>query len=237
MRNLAQDIKHCEKRANEALAKLAFAEPVTHVYNPLVYAARPHHVYLERFVSHRPKALLLGMNPGPYGMVQTGVPFGEVAMVRDWLGINEAVDQPKVEHPKRPVLGFECTRSEVSGRRLWGWAQERWGSPEAFFSDCFVHNFCPLVFMGETGRNITPDKLKKDERDALYAICDSLLRHIIAVIEPSAVVGVGVFAEERALKLGLDVPVYRIPHPSPASPAANRGWSAMANTAFDALPL
>ena len=237
MQNLAQNIEYYENLANEALGKLVFAEPVTHVYNPLVYAAKPHRVYLERFVSHRPKALLLGMNPGPYGMVQTGVPFGEVAMVRDWLGINEPVDQPAIEHPKRPVLGFECTRSEVSGRRFWGWAQERWGSPDAFFDECFVHNFCPLVFMAETGRNITPDKLKKEEREALYAICDDLLGQVIELIEPSAVVGVGVFAEERALKLGLDVPVYRIPHPSPASPAANRGWSAMANTAFDALPL
>ncbi len=237
MQNLAQNIKDCENWANQGLAQLVFSEPVTHVYNPLVYAARPHHVYLERFVSHRPKALLLGMNPGPYGMVQTGVPFGEVAMVRDWLGINEPVDKPEIEHPKRPVLGFDCTRSEVSGRRLWGWAQERWGSPDVFFDDCFVHNFCPLVFMAETGRNITPDKLKKDEREALYSICDDLLRQVIELIEPRAVVGVGVFAEERALKLGLDVPVYRIPHPSPASPAANRGWSAMANKAFDALPL
>lgn len=237
MQNLAQNVEQCEKLANNALAKIVFAEPVTHVYNPLVYAARPHNVYLERFVSHRPKALLLGMNPGPYGMVQTGVPFGEVAMVRDWLGINEPVDQPEIEHPKRPVLGFECTRSEVSGRRLWGWAQERWGSPDAFFKDCFVHNFCPLVFMAETGRNITPDKLKKDEREALYSICDDLLRQVVELIEPGAIVGVGVFAAERALKLALGVPVYRIPHPSPASPAANRGWSAMANSAFDTLPL
>ena len=34
------------------------------------------------------RVVFLGMNPGPFGMAQVGVPFGEVAAVRDWLRID-----------------------------------------------------------------------------------------------------------------------------------------------------
>src|SRR5688572_32536315 len=95
------------------------------------------------------------MNPGPFGMAQTGVPFGDVAMVRDWLGIVAAVAKPRDEHPKRPVLGFECQRSEVSGARLWGWARARFGTPQRFFERFFVANYCPLAFMESSGANRT----------------------------------------------------------------------------------
>ena len=107
------------------LEPLKFSPPVTHVYNPLVYARAPHDQYLQRFAASKKRVLYLGMNPGPYGMAQTGVPFGEVSMVRDWLGIEAAVKRPADEHPKRPIAGFACTRSEVSGARLWGSLKER----------------------------------------------------------------------------------------------------------------
>ena len=237
MPDLAAKAIEIEARANAALSELTFDAPVTHVYNPLEYAQEAHRLYLDRFLKRRPKALLLGMNPGPYGMAQTGVPFGEIAAVRDWLGITADVAKPAVEHPKRPIEGFNCKRSEVSGRRLWGWAESRWGSPDRFFDACFVHNYCPLVFMADTGRNITPDKLKKSERDAVYTICDQLLAEMVELIQPQRIVGVGAFAEQKALAVCGAYPVSRMPHPSPASPAANRGWDEMANAVFDELGL
>src|SRR6478609_6272568 len=121
----------------QALAPLRFGAPVTHVYNPLEYAGTPLRQYLERYGSTPKEVVLVGMNPGPFGMVQTGVPFGEVALVRDWLGIEAPVGKPAREHPKRPVDGFACKRSEVSGARLWGWARETFGSPERFFERFF----------------------------------------------------------------------------------------------------
>ena len=101
---------------SERVARLRFADPVCCVYNPLEYARAPHELYLDRYGGGRKEVLLLGMNPGPFGMVQTGVPFGDVAMVRDWLGIDGPVAKPRDEHPKRPVLGFECRRTAVSGK-------------------------------------------------------------------------------------------------------------------------
>ena len=192
------DAKSISRRLCREVDRLEFAPPVTHVYNPLRYARARHEEFLERHADPRAKALLLGMNPGPFGMAQTGVPFGEIDAVRRWLGIEGKVGRPENEHPKRPVQGFACTRNEVSGRRLWGWAEERFGKPRRFFRRFFVWNYCPLAFLEETGRNRTPDKLPAAERDALFEVCDDALRRIVAWLQPEQVVGIGRFAMDRA---------------------------------------
>ncbi len=208
-------------------AALEFAAPVAYVYNPLDHAKRPYAQYVRRFADGRRRVLFLGMNPGPWGMVQTGVPFGEVALVRDWMGIEAKVDRPAREHPKRPVDGFACTRSEVSGARLWGAIAEHWGTPERFFAHHFIANYCPLVFMEESGRNRTPDKLPAREREPLFEACDHALRRTVEILEPEWIIGVGGFAADRAEQVleGFDVRFGRVLHPSPASPIANRGWA------------
>ncbi|MHB8765895.1 MAG: uracil-DNA glycosylase family protein [Deferrisomatales bacterium] len=220
-----------------ALGALRFGPPVTHVYNPLLYARPPHDLYWQRFGGDPKEAVLVGMNPGPFGMAQTGVPFGEVAAVRDWLGIETPVGRPEQEHPKRLVLGFSCPRSEVSGRRLWGWARARFGTPERFFARFFVVNYCPLLFVEESGRNRTPDQLPAVEREPLFAACDRALRAAVELLGPRMVVGVGAFAEGRAREAlaDLGVRVGRISHPSPANPAANRGWEALVEAELEGL--
>lgn len=219
-----------------ALSALRFRTPVAYVYNPLIYARAPYARYVERFGASRKQVLLLGMNPGPFGMAQTGVPFGEVASVRDWLGIEGPVGKPEREHPKRPVAGFACHRAEVSGQRLWGWARRRFGSPERFFARYFVTNYCPLLFLEAGGANLPLDKLPRDEQRAIAVHCDHALREIVRQLAPECVLGVGRFAERRAaLALaGMNVRVGFIPHPSPASPAANRGWEDSAERALAA---
>jgi single-strand selective monofunctional uracil DNA glycosylase len=218
-----------------ATARLSFGPPVAVVYRPLDYARAPHEDYLRRFARPGVRALLLGMNPGPFGMTQTGVPFGEVAAVRDWLQVRGAVRKPAHEHPLRPIEGFACARSEVSGRRFWGWARERHVEPERFFARYFVWNWCPLAFLAEGGRNLTPDKLPAAEREPLAAACDRALRELVLWLRPEFVLGVGAFAAARArTALGADAPrLGSILHPSPASPAANRGWAAQAQRALE----
>jgi single-strand selective monofunctional uracil DNA glycosylase len=220
------------RRLRDEVDTLSFAAPVTHVYNPLRYAWTPHRKYLERYGKGPKEALLLGMNPGPFGMVQTGVPFGEVSFARDWLGLEGRVTRPQHEHPKRPIQGFACTRKEVSGARLWGWAQNRFGQPEPFFARFFVWNYCPLAFMEDSGRNFTPDKLPRAERDALYAVCDAALVKAVAALSPKIVIGIGGFAAKRAQAALGDIPIAVAPHPSPASPLANRGWAPIFETAL-----
>lgn len=210
----------------EALKGVRFAPPVTHVYNPLEYAWAAHEKYLRRYAASRKRVIFLGMNPGPFGMAQTGVPFGEIAAVRDWLGIHVPIGAPPQQHPKRLVRGFDCSRTEISGQRLWQLFRVRFGTPAKFFADHFVANYCPLAFMEESGCNRTPDKLPPDERLPLFKFCDQHLRQVIAALEPEWLIGIGDFAMKRAQQIfPEDNPkIARILHPSPASPAANRDW-------------
>ena len=234
----------------DAAARLRFAPPVSHVYNPLAYAFAMHAEYLRRFAGGRKEVLFFGMNPGPWGMAQTGVPFGEVSIVRDWLRLREPIGVPRPMHPKRPVEGTACRRSEVSGKRLWGAFRSRFGTPERFFRRHFVANYCPLLFLEESGRNRTPDKLPGAERAALAAACDQHAAAVLRALEPRCVVGVGRFARrqlERVLA-GLESPgaggrprravqLVELLHPSPANPRANRGWEAELQELMQSLGL
>ncbi len=219
------------------MLRLKFGPPVTHVYNPLVYAWAPHEAYLRKYFTAPKRVIFLGMNPGPFGMVQTGVPFGEIPAVRDWLKIHGPVTRPKQEHPSRPISGFDTLRSEVSGRRLWGLFAERFGAADEFFATHAVVNYCPLAFLESTGRNRTPDKLSAPEKAKLFAACDRHLRAVVAALQPEWLIGVGDFAANRAREaLGKSsVKIGRILHPSPASPAANRDWSGTATRQLVAL--
>src|SRR4051794_11594281 len=145
--NSNQPLIDAARRLSGVIDRLKFAPPIEHVYNPLAYAWEPHEQYLTRFGAGRKRVVFLGMNPGPFGMVQTGVPFGEVQAVRGWLGIVGRVNRPGREHPKRPVTGFDCMRSEVSGQRLWGLFAERYRTADEFFAEHMVLNYCPLAFL------------------------------------------------------------------------------------------
>jgi single-strand selective monofunctional uracil DNA glycosylase len=221
------------------LADLRFGPPVTHVYNPLEYARRPYNAYLRRFGADSKRVIFLGMNPGPFGMAQTGVPFGAIENVRDFLGIRGTVGRPPVEHPKRPILGFDCTRREISGTRLWGAIEAHFESPEAFFQHHFIANFCPLIFLEDSGRNRTPDKLPAREREPLFAACDVHLRRVVDVLDARWVVGIGAFAQQRASHalVERDVRIGRILHPSPANPRAQRDWAGSARKELAAMGL
>jgi single-strand selective monofunctional uracil DNA glycosylase len=208
---------------------LEFADPVAYTYNPLDYAWEGHEAYIRKFGAGQKEVLYLGMNPGPFGMAQTGVPFGEIAAVTLWMGITASVGQPPQMHPKRPVQGFSCPRSEVSGRRLWGLFEEMYGTAEAFFRQAYVANYCPLIWMSESGANITPTQLPKSQVAALDAACQRHLVRLIEILQPRVLIGVGGYAlkqlelaaaalPDREFRLGT------ILHPSPASPVANKYW-------------
>jgi single-strand selective monofunctional uracil DNA glycosylase len=211
------------------LAPLRFGPPVAYVYNPLDYARRGYQSYVARYAATRKRVLFVGMNPGPFGMTQTGVPFGEVNFVRDWLGIQAPIGAPARCHPKRPVLGFACHRSEVSGARVWGAISAHWGEPERFFASHYIVSYCPLLFLEASGRNRTPDRLPRREQQRLFAACDRHLRRVVAALEPEWVVGIGGFAAGRARSVlgGCGLRLGCITHPSPANPRANRGWAGL----------
>lgn len=224
----SQQLVKVTRRLARDVESLRFAPPVAHVYNPARYASKPYEMYLKRFAGTRKRAIFQGMNPGPWGMAQTGIPFGEVTAVREWMGIEAEVGRPEKCHPRRPVLGFDVKRKEVSGRRVWGLMQDRFGTASRFFRHHFVCNYCPLVLYDADGRNITPDKLKRRERDALFAVCDVHLEALVRILQPGLVIGIGKFSEGRIRALHEKVGGFEpagILHPSPASPLANRNWA------------
>lgn len=233
---MAKDLLEVFETLSARVKRLRFGGDVAYVYNPLEYAWPVVRAYVERFGKGPKEVVLLGMNPGPFGMAQTGVPFGEVAAARDYLRLGDAgakIAAPKKFHEKRPVLGFDCTRSEVSGARLWGAIAKKHPKPETFFARAFVLNYCPLLFLGESGANLTPDKLVAAERKALEAICDEALAESFDALGAKRVVGIGQYAAKRAALVRGDDAVACIPHPSPASPLANRGWDAAARAALE----
>ena len=235
------ELSQAARTLSDKLRGLTFSGEVTHVYDPLTYAWEPHQNYLETYGSGRKKVLFLGMNPGPWGMAQVGVPFGEISLVRDWMKISGTVKKPEREHPKRPIEGFACARSEVSGKRLWGLFSERFPEAGDFFKNHLVMNFCPLVWMGETGKNITPDKITAEEMRPVYAACREHLRRTIEVVEPDYLIGVGAFAEKQLASVkkeffgDLEILVGKVLHPSPASPLANRGWGEQAERQLEEM--
>ncbi|HKS37384.1 MAG TPA: uracil-DNA glycosylase family protein [Verrucomicrobiae bacterium] len=235
--SVARQLIKAARELHNAVDRLRFKPPVTHVYNPLDYAWLVHAAYLRRYGVGRKRVVFLGMNPGPFGMAQTGVPFGEITAVRDWMKIEMPVGRPVREHSKRPVKGFGCQRSEVSGRRLWGLFARRFGSAEDFFASHFVANYCPLAFFDESGGNVTPDKLPASHAAELFAACDCHLRRLVGILQPEWLIGVGDFAEKRAREVmaGTALRIGRILHPSPASPAANKDWDGKAIAQLRAL--
>ncbi|MBP11933.1 MAG: single-stranded DNA-binding protein [Euryarchaeota archaeon] len=200
------------------------------VYNPLSYAWEVHKRYIEISGDKGARAVMMGMNPGPHGMGQMGIPFAATSMVRDILGISGIdVNQPSVIHPKRPVIGLDYPREEVSGTRIWGLLSETYGGADEIFGKVFLVNHCPLMLLdGERGSNITPDKIYGDTAKGLLRRCDEHLVEVVEILDADVVIGIGKFAEKRARDAldGSEVEVRGCWHPSPASPLANRNGGA-----------
>lgn len=148
-------------------------------------------------------------------------------MVKEWLKVSGTVGKPAKEHPKRPIIGLQLAKSEVSGSRFWGFFQTLCGGdPDVFFANCFVSNYCPACFMTQSGKNITPPTFKVDVRGRLEGVCDSFLVETVRTLGVEWVIGVGQYAESRARVAlnGDGVKVGVVMHPSPINPAANKEW-------------
>ena len=73
--DLCEDLIKLEQELCSSLSLLSFSSPVTHVYNPLIYAKETHQNFVRKYCKVGHKVLFLGMNPGPFGMAQNGVSF------------------------------------------------------------------------------------------------------------------------------------------------------------------
>lgn len=209
-------------KLRDATRPLAVDAP--YVCHPLDYAWRPHEQYLRRYGQAQGRVVLVGMNPGPWGMGQTGVPFADPGWARDWMGIEADVEPVAGAHPARPILGFASTRPDPSGAKLYGWARARFGTAQRFFAGFFVTNWCPLLLLDDAGRNIPIDALGKEDRALVSPPCDAWMLEAVGALRPRLVVALGRFVHARLDALALDVPLRQARHPSPANPLNNAGW-------------
>lgn len=195
------------------------------IYNPLTYAWNNHVQYLSEYVKEHADNLFLGMNPGPYGMAQTGIPFGEINFVKNYLKISGSVGKPEIEHPAKPVLGMKTERSEISGKRFWSLIRSKYEDPTEFPPNNAILNYCPLCFIENTksGKNVTPDLLSVTDRLSVSEVCNAYLSDMINLIKPKKLIGIGRYAYNKLREIS-DLPVYYMNHPSPLNPSSNNDW-------------
>ena len=181
---------------------------------------------------------MLGMNPGPFGMAQTGVPFGDVAMVRDFVGITGRVGKAAARASaaagdglRLPPLGGE--RHAVLGLGARPFRDARSGSSTAPSSRTGARS----CSWRSRARNRPPDKLRAGERAQLFAACDDALvaDRGGARGRRSSSASAASPSSARETALGGDVEIGRILHPSPASPAANANWAGLVDAELRAL--
>ncbi|KAJ2944781.1 hypothetical protein O0L34_g1671 [Tuta absoluta] len=239
---LYDDFLHIIDELNISLDHLILPSTVKCVYNPTIYARRTFEMYIKKYCNTKKSVMYFGMNPGPWGMSQTGVPFGEIGSVRDWLGIEGPVDKPPHEIPARPVKGFDCTRTEVSGKRFWGLFKDICRTPEKFFETSFIYNYMPVQWMKSNGCNLTPGDFKTSEMEELFNICDPVFIKVLELYEVRTVVAIGKFCETRAQKAtqkylsGSSIEVLYLPHPSPRA-VNNNNWNQKAMDILKKLDL
>ncbi|XP_059139314.1 uncharacterized protein LOC131927619 [Physella acuta] len=222
-----------EKELCEKLSRVSLPGKIQYVYNPLEYAFDSHLNFVRRFCTGEKYILFVGMNPGPFGMSQNGVPFGECAIVKEWLQIEGEVLKPVLEHPKRRVVGLECSRSEVTGGRFWQLFRTLCHTPEHFFRTSYVHNLCPFAFLTDSGKNVTPPQLTSSVLDQINALCNATLVEVVRLLKCKYVICIGKYALAQAQKaLSADefngITLECLMHPSPINPAANKGWADIA---------
>lgn len=202
--------------------------------NVHAYALPAYEAFLRRYyATPEPRVAAIAMNPGKFGAVQTGIPFTDWPRGLELLpDLDKLVDRgPGLPKPNR----------EQSGRRVYAWGLERFGSHDAFFRELLVLLTCPIaVLEGEGARttNVPLDHLPRPEgRKCL----DLIVRHapaLFAAAQPRAVLLMGAYAEgvwqalqERGVAPAL--PVARTLHPAAHVPDPE--WIAAADAAWRKL--
>ena len=96
--NVQTDLVNLYRRPAHEIELPDFSAPVAFTYNPLIYAQVPHESNLKRYGNSKKRVRFFGMNPGSWGMGQTGIPFGDITSVRAWSGITGPVRKPSCRH-------------------------------------------------------------------------------------------------------------------------------------------
>ena len=77
------------------------------------------------------------------------------------------------------------------------------------------------------------------DKKKVYELCDKALFRILSLLQATEIIAVGRVVNERLIKVrqkfSLDINIHFLMHPSPANPAANKGWSDIAEKSLSEL--
>ena len=200
--------RRCARRWEEFALRLG-RETSWRVWNPGRYGERWHRRFRETYPPGPNPVLLLGLNPGPYGMGQTGIPFTDIRRLESdlpELAARLRTDGESIGLPglAPPDLRRRLDRTfESSSIRVYRFLRLAGGSAGAGWRRVVAANPCPMLFMEGTV-NRTPADLRRALRKrggrlervtARLEECDQLrrecAREAVRVLEPRGVILLG----------------------------------------------
>jgi len=137
------------------------------VWNPGLYGEPWHSRFRRCYPPAARPLVLFGLNPGPYGMAQTGIPFTDIrrlvsalpALVAELRNAGKRLEVPGLAPVSLPP--YLSRTFEASSVRVYRFLERSWGDAERGWREVVAANPCPLLFIDtETGKNRTPADLR-----------------------------------------------------------------------------
>ncbi len=184
------------------------------IWNPGLYGETWHARFRRLYRPGQHPLVVFGLNPGPYGMAQTGIPFTDIRrlvsalpdLAAELRGRGERVEPPGLAPPGlRPYLSRSFESSAV---RVYRFLKKGWGGAERGWTEVVVANPCTLLFIDPAeGKNRTPAdlaraaRLRGSGRDQVRELVESFGRIRIRC----AVESIEALSPRGAILLGKDV--------------------------------
>ena len=201
------------------------------VWNPQLYGLPLYRRFAAEHLPHaRGGIVAFGLNPGKYGMAQTGIPFTDVTRAAR-VGI--AIEPPGLAPASlRPFL--KSYRVERSSASVYGLLDEAWGSPREGWRALWAVAPCGLLFLEKDGENVTPADARLARRDDVRELRLRVIRESIAAAKPRGVLLLGQDVARVAAEALAAEDVLVVDHPVARGPG-RRGPAWWAQTVTEAV--
>jgi hypothetical protein len=159
--------------------------------NVHAHALPAYEAFLERYYADaHPPVAAIAMNPGKFGAVQTGIPF------TDWpRGLELLPDLDKLVDRS---VGLPNPNREQSGRRVYGWGLQRFGSYQELFRHVLFMLTCPVAVLEGQGTRVNNVPLDQLPRREAQRCLDLIVRRVPALLkaaQPKGMLLLGAYAE------------------------------------------
>ncbi|MBI2078061.1 MAG: DUF4918 family protein [Euryarchaeota archaeon] len=159
------------------------------VVNVHAYGWDAYEAFVRKFYADgRPRVVALSMNPGPFGAVQTGIPFCDAAMARAFL---PAFDDLVARKP----AWLRRERTEVSALKIVEWSKGRFGGIEGLYAEVLLAMTCPLgILKGPNLVNVPLPALPRSEQRKVEAFVAAHAPAEVLAADPPGVLVLGEWA-------------------------------------------